>query len=104
MSTTEMGQGNMIKEEIAPGIMVYSNVIANSENLVSDLEEGMKSIGLPWAKAYVKSGDEIKIEESTRSTETSSEAIAMVQVRDAGCLDEGSGYRHEEKERYILLT
>ena len=40
----------------------------------------------------------------TRSIETSSEAIAMVQVRHAGCLDEGSGYRHEEKERYILLT
>jgi hypothetical protein len=60
----------MKKEEIAPGIMVYSNVIANSENLISDIEEGMQSVQLAWGKAYVKTGDDIKIEESTRSTET----------------------------------
>ena len=52
----------MKKEEIAPGIMVYSNVIANSENLISDIEEGMQSVQLAWGKAYVKTGDDIKIE------------------------------------------
>lgn len=60
----------MNRREIAPGIMVYSDVIANSENLPSEIEEGIISAGLSWGKAYVKSGDEIKIEESTRSTET----------------------------------
>lgn len=60
----------MNRTEIAPGIMVYSDVIANSQNLPSEVEEGIKSAGLSWGKAYVKSGDETKIEESTRSTET----------------------------------
>jgi len=60
----------MEKKEIAPGIVVYSNVIANSQTLPTDIEEGIISAGLSWSKAYVKSGDELKIEESSRSTET----------------------------------
>ena len=60
----------MNSREIAPGIVVYSDVIANSENLPLEIEEGIVAANLSWSKAYVKSGDEIKIEESTRSTET----------------------------------
>ncbi|MEI7674867.1 MAG: 2OG-Fe(II) oxygenase [bacterium] len=46
----------MIKEEIAPGIIVYSNVIPNSEGLENDIEEGLKSAGLDWVAAEVKNG------------------------------------------------
>jgi hypothetical protein len=46
----------MIKEEIAPGIVVYSNVIPDSEHLYKDIEEGMASIGIEWLGASVKSG------------------------------------------------
>jgi len=56
--------------EIAPGIVVFSDVIANSENLPLEIEEGISVSNLNWSKAYVKSGDEIKIDDSTRSTET----------------------------------
>lgn len=56
--------------EIAPGIVVFSDVIANSENLPLEIEEGIVAANLNWSKAYVKSGDEIKIDDSTRSTET----------------------------------
>ena len=37
---------NMNKQEIAPGIMVYDNVIPNSENLYKYIEEGLISSGL----------------------------------------------------------
>lgn len=43
----------MNKEEIAPGIVVYSNVIPNSENLHNDIEEGISSSGLNWIDAKV---------------------------------------------------
>jgi hypothetical protein len=46
----------MIKEEIAPGIVVYSDVIPDSEHLYQDIEEGMSSIGIEWLGASVKSG------------------------------------------------
>lgn len=65
-------------KEIAPGIVIYSDVIANSENLPLEIEEGIVAANLNWSKAYVKSGDEIKIDDSTRSTET----IVIPHVKD----------------------
>jgi len=59
----------MKKNEIAPGIIIYSNVIENSEKLYIDIEEGMQSAGISWGSAYVRSGNEIKIEESSRNTQ-----------------------------------
>lgn len=59
----------MIKNEIAPGIMVYSNVIPNSENLCNDIEEGISSAGFNWAQAYVRSGEDIKVDETSRNTQ-----------------------------------
>jgi predicted 2-oxoglutarate/Fe(II)-dependent dioxygenase YbiX len=47
----------MIKEEIAPGIVVYSNVIPESENLYKDIEESMVSAGFNWLDAMVRDGD-----------------------------------------------
>jgi len=58
----------MIKEEIAPGIVVYNDVIPNSENLYQDIEEAMKSIGLQWQEAYVREGSESKLNTLTRNT------------------------------------
>lgn len=43
----------MIKNEIAPGIMVYDNVIPNSSKLHLDIEEGIKSANIEWKRAYV---------------------------------------------------
>ena len=42
------------KQEIAPGIVVYSNVIKNSQNICKDLEEGIISAGINWENASVK--------------------------------------------------
>ena len=45
MSNREMV---ITKEEIAPGIVIYSDVIPDSENLYKDIEEGMASVNIQW--------------------------------------------------------
>lgn len=58
----------MNKEEIAPGIVVYSDVIPGSENLYSDIEEGIVSANLNWTAASVKEGSDPTINTKTRDT------------------------------------
>lgn len=64
----------MIKEEIAPGILVYENVIPNeiSNTLVNDIEEGIASAQLTWFKAQVQEGYNVDstINTNTRDTLT----------------------------------
>ena len=60
----------MTKEEIAPGIVVYSDVIPNSENLYNDIEEGMVSANIKWQPASVKESDAPKVNTNTRDTDT----------------------------------
>lgn len=60
----------MIKEEVAPGIMVYSDVIPNSETLYADIEEGMLAANIQWQGASVKEADDVKINTLTRNTQT----------------------------------
>jgi hypothetical protein len=60
----------MLKEELAPGIVVYSNVIPDSENLYLEIEEGIVSAGLKWDQALVKDGDEDHVNKSSRDTST----------------------------------
>lgn len=60
----------MIKKEIAPGIVVYSEVIPNSENLYNDIEEGMNSANIKWQPAAVKEGNEPTVNTKTRDTDT----------------------------------
>jgi hypothetical protein len=60
----------MIKEEIAPGIVVYSNVIPNSEDLHKDIEEGMISAGLEWVGATVQDEQYSQPTLNTKSRDT----------------------------------
>jgi len=60
----------MIKEEIAPGIMVYSNVIPNSETLCEDIEEGLRSANLFWVPAEVKADKDPGVNTDSRDTST----------------------------------
>ena len=41
------------KQELAPGIVVYKNVIPNSESLVWDIEEPVSMGTINWSQAYV---------------------------------------------------
>ena len=58
----------MIKEEIAPGIVVYSDVIPNSQNLYNDIEEGMQAAGISWGQARVKEQDADHVNPNARDT------------------------------------
>lgn len=60
----------MIKEEIAPGIIVYSNVIPDSDNLYNDIEEGLKSAILEWHEASVKEANDVTVNTMARNTLT----------------------------------
>jgi hypothetical protein len=60
----------MEKEEIAPGIIVYSNVIPDSENLAIDIEEGLISANLSWGEALVKEDKEPGVNTKSRDTST----------------------------------
>jgi len=59
----------MTREEIAPGIVVYSDVIPNSEFLHTNIEIEMELAGVSWDKAYVRSGEDIVLQESSRNTD-----------------------------------
>lgn len=48
----------MNKRELAPGIVVYSDVIEGADSLVFDIEEGLVSAEIQWELAGVKTGDE----------------------------------------------
>jgi hypothetical protein len=60
----------MNKQEIAPGIVVYSDVIPDSENLYKDIEEGMASAGFTWNEAAVKENSDPMVNKKTRDTST----------------------------------
>ena len=60
----------MNKEEIAPGIVIYSDVIPNSEDLYKDIEEGMASAGFSWDAASVKESTDPMVNKKTRDTST----------------------------------
>lgn len=60
----------MKKEEIAPGIVIYSDVIPDSENLYLDIEEGMASAGFTWNAAAVKENKDPMVNKKTRDTST----------------------------------
>lgn len=56
--------------EIAPGIVVYNDVIQDASTLVTDIEEGMQSAKITWSAAYVKDGDESRVNTNSRDTST----------------------------------
>lgn len=60
----------MNKEEIAPGIVVYSDVIPNSENLYKDMEAALAEANIQWGVAAVREGDKEHVNTMSRSTST----------------------------------
>lgn len=80
----------MNKKEIAPGIVIYSDVIPDSENLYKDIEEGMASVGFAWNEAAVKENSDPMVNKKTRDTSTFGipykgkiEEVAVLSLGDA---------------------
>lgn len=55
----------MIKKEIAPGIVLYSDLIESHSTLINDLEDGMLSAGLSWISAGVDGGINTKVRDTS---------------------------------------
>lgn len=60
----------MNKRELAPGIMVYENVIDGYESLPQDIEDAVSGKATMWLKASVKTGDDNGINTDFRDTRT----------------------------------
>lgn len=58
----------MNKNEIAPGIVIYSDVIDTFQSLTTDIEDVVDSKIVSWQKAYVTSDNGLKVNEKTRDT------------------------------------
>lgn len=77
----------MNKKEIAPGIVIFSNVFPGYETLISDIEEGMKSCNLLWSSAGVDGG----LNKSVRDTDSISIPFINGLVNDF--VDVGDAFR-----------
>lgn len=60
----------MTKTEIAPGIIIYDNVLNGYENLVSEIESAVSLNASQWVDASVQSGSENGVNKNTRDTQT----------------------------------
>jgi hypothetical protein len=60
----------MNKEELAPGIVVYNNVVPNSDTLYKDIEKEINFAKLKWKPAPVKSGSKVATENEIRDTDS----------------------------------
>ena len=63
-------KNNFTKNEIAPGIIIYSDVIPNAENLYKEIEEDMSFAKIEWQSAFVKEKESVAINNQTRNTST----------------------------------
>jgi Rps23 Pro-64 3,4-dihydroxylase Tpa1-like proline 4-hydroxylase len=60
----------MIKEEVAPGIVIYSNVLSDMENLSKDIEDGIEAAKLEWRDAYVKNNSGVSVDKKIRDVKS----------------------------------
>lgn len=55
----------MKKNEIAPGIVIYSDLIKQYDTLITDIEEGITSSLLSWSSAGVDGGINTKVRDTS---------------------------------------
>jgi len=74
----------MTRKQLAPGIVVYSDVIEGFETLAQDIEEGALSAGIPWIQSQIKKGNEIETDTESRDTMTIGVPYSNVPVDNFG--------------------
>jgi hypothetical protein len=60
----------MQKKEVAPGIVIYDDVIEDFKTLVKDIEEGMESAGIKWQDAYIKNDSGVSLDKKIRDVKS----------------------------------
>jgi hypothetical protein len=58
----------MKKRQLAPGIVVYSDVLENYDTLVQDIEEGLATSGQQWMQSSIQKDDKVQVDTSYRDT------------------------------------
>ena len=58
----------MKKRQLAPGIIVYSDVLENYNTLVQDIEEGLSTSGKQWMQSSIQKDDKIQVDTNYRDT------------------------------------
>jgi hypothetical protein len=58
----------MHKTEIAPGIVIYKEVMANPKDLIDQIESSVSFNAISWGTASVKSGDYDGVDKTKRDT------------------------------------
>jgi hypothetical protein len=58
----------MQKEELAPGIVLYSNVIPSYKDLINDIEDSTSLGTIKWGNAEIHSDDDTTLNKNTRDT------------------------------------
>jgi hypothetical protein len=59
----------MIKREIAPGIVVYSDVYERYSEIINNIEDSVMSGVVAWAGALVKTAEGIEVKTESRDTQ-----------------------------------
>jgi hypothetical protein len=60
----------MKKQELAPGIVVYSDALNGYETLIKDIEDTVQSGVVSWGESYINVGEERKKDTSVRDTQS----------------------------------
>lgn len=87
-SNMSIGEVVMNKRELAPGIVVYGDVIDGHETLVTDIEEGMASANRPWQLSTVKRGEDTGVYTDSRDTLTTGVPYSDTVLDSFSSLDE----------------
>jgi predicted 2-oxoglutarate/Fe(II)-dependent dioxygenase YbiX len=59
----------MQHKELAPGILVYSEIIKDPTSLIKEIEDSVDMKAISWQQAYVKSENNVEVDTSTRDTQ-----------------------------------
>lgn len=60
----------MIKRELAPGIVVYSDAIKGCSTLIQDIEEGLVNSGIKWVQSSIQKDKTVQVDTEYRDTMT----------------------------------
>jgi len=58
----------MEKRQLAPGIVVYSEVLENYDTLIADIEEGLINSGIAWGQSSIQKEDKVQVDTDYRDT------------------------------------
>jgi hypothetical protein len=78
----------MNKKELAPGIVVYSDVIDEYKTLVQDIEEGALSAQKQWVQSSIRGADGVKVDTEYRDTQSIGVSYTPSPIEDFSTMDQ----------------